>query len=152
MTTPDTLEARHWLAQLQAVCGPAHLEKLNLDEARRLSSAGNLTLSTRREIWVAFSLIFCPSSLSTEIHYLTWGRFNPDMRNSYKLLAMKWLRRKSRQKAPIEHNYYCSPSNAQGADTKGFMHTGLQGKPWKRKAKKGDGPLDPRAGLPPLLG
>jgi len=154
MARPSAQEARHWLTAIESARGRDQLEACGLDAFKRREwRRKGISQQSIREVWRLFSLTFCPSNLSSEFHYNTWGRFNPDMRNSYKLLALKWLNRKSKTgkmavASSIEHNRHWA---SKGHNT-GALPISFTSKPWTRHVKRVPAYLDPVAGLPLLTG
>lgn len=131
---PCQRESRQWLNSLQAVCSIDQLKSLGLTPSKLHLWRTTIPKSGMREVWCVFSLTFCPSNLASAFHFATWGRFNPEMRSSYKLLALKWLRRKSRM-----HNmsYVQSVEPQQSIAQQALMPKRLSRKPWRMHTRKG---------------
>ena len=156
MCDPDNTEALHWLDSLsESLGGDLKLDALGLppQQIKRWRSAGLVPRAGRRHVWTIWSVIFCPSNLSNLHHFATWGRFNPEMRNSYKLLAIKWLRRRSRAR-----NLGLNISNiGKGQDGKPLENQGLAAftptrRPWRRHKKRPPEGVVPVLFLPLLTG
>lgn len=153
---PDSQEAMHWLDSLvKALGGDMHLDALGLSPSQieHWRALGTVPRAGRRHVWTIWSVIFCPSNLSNLHHFITWGRFNPEMRNSYKLLAIKWLRRRSRAR-----NLELNISNiGKGQDGKPLDNQGLAAftptrRPWRRHKKRPPEGVVPVLFLPLLTG
>lgn len=126
-TKPSLPEVMQWLALSRLAFQDDQLKALGVPAAAFLPGWKPRSGAVRC-VWAAFSYAFAPGNLSCPFHWMTWGRFNPEMQSAAKLLATRWrakvrsparrpgprnnlarLARKGAQKEPMEHNPHWAP-------------------------------------------